>query len=145
MTKLDTTASILSEEAKNEFPEIIGESPPNHELLLHFGIEEVGSPGVVLDDATARATTCSCFKYKGRDMCWSKGIVGMLASEQQDTYCIAGKVYKAQPALTERYEKFAAAAEEAHRKIEALPKGTERLEVWLQEMGKELSQRGIEV
>lgn len=119
--------------------------PSDHELLLHFGIEEVGSPGVVLDEATARATPCSCFLYKGKDMCWSKGIIGLLTQDQENIYCVAGKAYKAQPALTDRYTKFAEAAKEAHKKIEAMPKGTERLETWLEEMGKELSSRGIEV
>jgi len=119
--------------------------PSDHELLFHFGIEEVGSPGVVLDEATARATPCSCFAYKGKDMCWSRGIIGMLAQPQQAVYCVASKTYKTQPALTERYNRFAEAAEEAHKKIEAMPKGTERLETWLEEMGKSLSKRGIEV
>ncbi|HUV52283.1 MAG TPA: hypothetical protein VMW64_04325 [Dehalococcoidia bacterium] len=121
------------------------ELPSDHELLLHFGVEELASPGVVLDEARARATPCSCFTYKGKDLCWSKGIVGMLAADQQDIYCVAGKMYKAQPALTKRYETFAEAAEEAHKKIEAIPRGTERLEVWLSAMGAELTKRGIEV
>lgn len=108
----------------------LGEMPSDHELLLHFGIEEVGSPGIVLDEAKAKATPCSCFSYKG-DKCWAKGIIGMLTPEQQETYCVAGKAYKAQPKLTERYSKFAAAAERAHREIEAMPKGGERLETWL--------------
>ena len=125
--------------------EIRSEMPSDHELLLHFGVEEIGSPGIVLYEATARATPCSCFTYKGKDLCWSKGIVGLLTQEQQNVYCVAGKAYKAQPALTERYARFAEAAEEAHKKIEAMPKGRERLEVWLTEMGRELSKRGIEV
>lgn len=120
------------------------ETPSDHELLLHFGVEELGSPGLVVDEATARATPCSCFSYKGKDLCWSKGIIGMLRQDQQDIYCVAGKAYKAQPKLVERYQRFAAAAEEAHKKIEALPKGA-RLEPWLEEMGKELSKRGIEI
>jgi len=125
--------------------EIRLEMPSDHELLLHFGIEEVGSPALVLDEARARATPCSCFTYKRKDYCWSKGCIGLLKSEQQNAYCVAGKAYKEQPKLVERYTTFAAAAEEAHKKIEAMPKGRERLEVWLTEMGKELSKRGIEV
>jgi len=149
MKNLDSAATTISEEAEKEFPEIKGklleEMPSNHELLFHFGIEEAGSPGAVLDEATARATPCSCFTYKGKDMCWSKGIVGLLAQDQQDIYCVAGKAYKPRPALTERYERFAEAAEEAHKTIEAMPKGMPRLEAWLGAMGKELSKRGIEV
>lgn len=120
-------------------------TPSDHELLLHFGIEEVGSPGVVLDEATARATPCSCFTYKGKDLCYSRGIIGMLSQPQQEIYCVAGKAYKEQPKLVERYQRFAAAAEEAHKKIETMPKGRGRLEVWLTEMGRELETRGITV
>ena len=178
MTNLEETASIISEEAGKEFPDIdikerlkateerlkrgeellakgrelieesqriLEELPSTHELLFHFGIEEAGSPGAVLDEAAAKASPCSCFTYKGKDLCWSKGIIGMLTQDQQKLYCIAGKTYKAQPALTERYDRFAEAAEEAHKKIEAMPKGMPRLEVWLGAMGTELSKRGIEV
>ena len=125
--------------------EILTTMPSDHELLLHFGIEEVGSPAIILDEATARATPCSCFTYKGKDLCWSRGAIGLLKQEQLDIYCVAGKAYKAQPKLVERYTRFAEAAEEAHKKIEVMPKGRERLEVWLTEMGKELSKRKIEV
>jgi len=119
--------------------------PNDHELLLHFGVEELASPGVVLDEARARATPCSCFTYKGRDLCWSKGIIGMLKSEQQQEYCVAGKSYKAQPKLKARYERFAEAAEEAHKEIERMPSGKERLLTWLDAMSKQLAKRGIEV
>ena len=119
--------------------------PSDYELLFHFGIEEAGSPGAVLDEATAKVSPCSCFTYKGKDMCWSKGIVGLLTQDQQRVYCVAGKAYKPRPALTERYTKFAEAAEEAHKKIEAMPTGMPRLEAWLGAMGQELSKKGIEV
>lgn len=121
------------------------ELPPNHELLLHFGIEEVGSPAIILNEARARATPCSCFTYKGKDLCWSRGAIGLLKQEQLGIYCVAGRTYKAQPKLVERYTRFAEAAEEAHKKIEDMPKGMPRLEVWLGAMGEELSKRGIEV
>ena len=118
--------------------------PSDTELLLHFGVEELASPGLVIDEHTAKATPCSCFTYKGKDLCWSKGVIGMLKQEQQDAYCVAGKAYKTQPKLTERYTTFAEAAEAAHKKIEALPKG-ERLETWLSAMGEELGKRGIKI
>jgi len=121
------------------------ELPSDHEMLLHFGVEEVCSPGVVLDRATAIATPCNCFTYKDNDYCWSKGIVGMLAADQQRIFCVAGKTYKAQPKLVERYGRFAEAAKEAHKKIEGLPKGRERLSAWLEAMGEQLTQRGIEI
>lgn len=125
--------------------ELSSELPSDHELLLHFGIEEVGSPGLVVDEARAKASPCSCFAYKGKDLCWSNGIIGLLTQPQQNVYCVAGKIYKEQPALTERYARFAEAAERAHKEIESMPKGTERLEVWLAAMGRELAKEGIEV
>jgi len=126
--------------------ELLSEGMPSTpELLLHFGIEEAGSPGAILDEATAKASPCSCFTYKGKDMCWSKGIIGLLTQDQQGVYCVAGKAYKPRPALTERYERFAEAAEEAHKKIEMMPKGMPRLEAWLGAMGEELSKRAIEI
>lgn len=125
--------------------EMSASMPSDHELLLHFGIEELGSPALILAEATARATPCSCFIYKGKDYCWSKGAIGLLKQEQEEIYCVAGKAYKEQPKLTKRYETFAEAAEEAHKKIETLPKGRERLMTWLSAMSEELSKRGIEV
>jgi len=119
--------------------------PSDHEMLLHFGVEELASPGLVINEARAKASPCSCFTYRGKDLCYSRGVIGMLKPDQQAIYCVAGKTYKAQPALTKRYQAFAAAAEEAHKKIEALPKGTERLDVWLKAMSEELSKKGIEV
>ena len=143
MTNLDTAASIVSEEAEKEFPE--AGMPSTHELLFHFGIEEAGSPGAVLYEATAKASPCSCFTYKGKDLCWSKGVIGLLTQNQQEVYCVAGKTYEPRPALTERYERFAVAAERAHKDIESMPKGMPRLEAWLSAMGRELAKEGIEV
>jgi len=136
--ELDSLASRIVKQIREEMPS-------DHELLLHFGVEELASPGLVIDEARAKASPCSCFTYKGKDLCWSKGIIGMLAADQQDIYCVAGKAYKAQPALTRRYETFAEAAEAAHKKIEAMPSGVERLEAWLGAMGEELAKKGIEV
>lgn len=136
--EIDNLASRIAKQ-------IHGEMPSDYELLFHFGIEEAGSPGAVLDEARAKASPCSCFTYKDKDLCWSKGIVGLLTQDQQGVYCVAGKNYKPQPALTERYTRFAEAAEEAHNQIETMPKGMPRLEAWLSAMGKELSKRAIEV
>ena len=40
--------------------------PSDHEFLLHFGIEEVGSPGIVLDEARARATRAAASPTRER-------------------------------------------------------------------------------
>ncbi len=101
------------------------------------------SPGIVINEERAKATPCKCFTYKGRDYCYSPGIIGMLETEQVPTYCPT-KTYEVRPGIKQRFEEFAEAAEAAHERIEEIPKG-ERLVPWLREMGKELRTRGIEV
>jgi hypothetical protein len=68
-------------------------APTDHELLLHFGQTELGSPGIVRDPARAKSSSCTCFKYKGKDICWTKGVIGTLSPEQKATYC-TNKVYR---------------------------------------------------
>ncbi|GAI71688.1 unnamed protein product [marine sediment metagenome] len=101
-------------------------------------------PGaLIVNPERAKATPCKCFTYKGRDYCWSPGAIGMLKQEEEAIYCPT-KEYEARPGITQRFEEFSEAAEEAHKEIESIPKG-ERLEPWLEAMGKALSKRGIEV
>jgi len=101
------------------------------------------SPGIVINEERAKATPCKCFTYKGKDYCYSPGIIGMLEAGQVPTYCPT-KAYEVRPGIKQRFEEFAEAAEAAHKKIEEIPKG-ERLVPWLTEMGKELRAKGIEV
>ncbi|MBA7634323.1 hypothetical protein ES703_41907 [subsurface metagenome] len=101
------------------------------------------SPGIVINEERAKATACKCFTYKGKDYCYSPGIIGMLEQEQEPAYCPT-KEYEVRPGIKQRFEEFATAAEAAHKKIEEIPKG-ERLIPWLTEMGKELRAKGIEV
>lgn len=101
------------------------------------------SPGIVINEERAKATPCKCFTYKGRDYCYSPGIIGMLEAGQVPIYCPT-KEYEVRPGIKQRFEEFAEAAEAAHERIEEIPKG-ERLVPWLTEMGKELKARGIEV
>ncbi len=101
------------------------------------------SPGIVINEERAKATPCKCFTYKGKDYCYSPGIIGMLEQEQEPAYCPT-KEYEVRPGIKQRFEEFAEAAEAAHKKIEEIPKG-ERLIPWLTEMGKELRARGVEV
>jgi hypothetical protein len=118
--------------------------PSDHELLLHFGETELCSPGIVVNVERARTSPCSCFTYKGKDICHVRGVIGTLNQDQQAMLCVAGKVYKEQPKLVERYQKFAEAAEIAHQQVATIPKG-ERMGTWLSAMATELSKRGIEV
>ena len=101
------------------------------------------SPGVVINEERAEATPCKCFSYKGKDYCYSPGIIGMLEEGQVSTYC-PSKEYEVRSGIKQRFEEFAEAAEAAHQKIEQIPKG-ERLMPWLTEMGRELKARGIEL
>jgi len=117
-------------------------------LLLHFTEHGLVGSGLVIDEARARSTPCNCFTYGGREYCFSPGIIGMISSkenpEQLAEYCKVGKTYEVKPGARERFEKFAEAAEAAHRKIEHIPQG-ERLVPWLREMGAELEKRGIKI
>jgi|GEM_PF-3796330 len=101
------------------------------------------SPGIVINEERAKASPCNCFTYKGKDYCYSRGIIGMLEAGQVPTYCPT-KEYEVRPGIKQRFEEFAEAAEAAHERIEEIPKG-ERLVPWLTEMGKELRARGVEV
>ena len=101
------------------------------------------SPGIVIDEERAKASPCKCFTYKGRDYCYSPGVIGMLEAGQVPTYCPT-REYEVRPGIKQRFEEFSEAAEAAHKKIEEIPKG-ERLVPWLTEMGKELRARGVEV
>jgi hypothetical protein len=101
------------------------------------------SPGIIINEERAKASPCKCFTYKGRDYCYSPGVIGMLEAGQVPTYCPT-KTYEVRPGIKQRFEEFAEAAETAHERIEEIPKG-ERLIPWLTEMGKELRARGVEV
>ncbi len=122
--------------------------PAGRGMLLHFTEHAIEGSGLVVNEARARATPCNCFTYKDREYCFSKGIIGMMSSaenpEQIAEYCKVGKTYEVRPGIKERFESFAGAAEEAHKKIETIPKG-ERLVPWLSAMGEELEKRAIEV
>ena len=122
--------------------------PAGRGMLLHFTEHAIEGQGLVVKEARARATPCNCFTYKGREYCFSPGIIGMMSStqnpEQIAEYCKVGKTYEVKPGIKKRFESFAEAAEEAHKEIEEIPKG-ERLKPWLTAMGEELEKRGIEV
>ena len=122
--------------------------PAGRGLLLQFTEHEIEGAGLVVSEARARATPCNCFSYKGREYCFSPGVIGLISGEKNPeqiaAYCKVGKTYEVKPGIKERFETFASAAEEAHEKIEEIPKG-ERLVPWLSAMGKELEKRGVEV
>lgn len=122
--------------------------PAGRGMLLHFTEHAIEGQGLVVNEARARATPCNVFTYKGREYAFSPGVIGLISGEknpeQMEAFCKAGKVYEVKPGIKQRFESFAEAAEEAHKKIEEIPKG-ERLVPWLTAMGEELEKRGLEV
>ena len=121
------------------------EAPDTYAMLMHFGIKELGSPGAVLDEARAVGSSCKCFGYDDKDYCFSKGVIGLLTQDQEKKYCALGKNYTVAPGIKKHFAEFSEAAKEAHKKIEDMKPGMERLETWLEAMGAELGKRGIEV
>lgn len=139
----NTVAAKVAEEIA---PTVL--DPAGRGMLLHFTEHAIEDGGLVVNEARAKATPCNCFTYKERDYCFSPGVIGMMSSkenpEQVTEFCKVGKTYEVKPGIKQRFEEFSEAAEEAHKKIESIPKG-ERLSPWLSAMGKELEKRGIEV
>jgi len=119
------------------------EEKHKHRLLLDLTVEELGSPGIVVNADLAARTPCKCYLVDDTEMCFSSGIIGTLSKAQVQAYCPTKEILK-EGGLVERVKAFKEAAKEAHAKIEALPRG-ERLEPWLKEMGESLRKRGIEI
>ena len=117
------------------------EEKKDHKLLMDLTVEEMGSPGIVVNPDLAARTGCKCYKVDDTLMCFSAGIIGTLSKPQIEAYCPTKEVLTT-GGIVERVKKFREAAAEAHKKIEAIPKG-ERLEPWLKAMGEELAKKGI--
>lgn len=116
----------------------------DHEILLNLLVEEMGSPGLVVDEARALISPCTCYKIAPtRTMCWSSGVIGTLTKEQEERFCPT-KEYKTSPKLERRMANWMEAVEICKAEIAELPKG-ERLDLWLSCMGRELGKRSIEV
>ncbi len=110
-------------------------------LLLNMAVESLGSPGIMVNEDIAARTPCRCYTYEGEPaICYSRGIIGSMSKGQIEAYC--------NPLIelgeSKRVREFRAAAAEAKKEIEGIPRG-ERLEPWLREMSKALRKRGIEI
>jgi hypothetical protein len=119
----------------------IGESTsnePGEDLLNYVSVLE--SPGRVLNEELATTTPCTCYRLPDRDLCFSKGVIGMLTQEQEERYC-PSKEYR-EDGVARRVAKFREAAETCKEQIAGIPKG-ERLGPWLSCMGGELRKRGV--
>lgn len=112
-------------------------------LLLHSVPYQEGSPGIVVNEATAMASPCRCIEYRpGKKLCFSKGIIGALSDEQEAIYCPVTEELES-PGLEKRLKDWMDAVETCKSEIAPIPKG-ERLEPWLSCMSRELKARGIE-
>ena len=141
---IDHELETKTERLRTELEDLRDEAFNRHRgVVLSDWVTSPDSPGIVINEERAKASPCKCFTYKGRDYCYSPGIIGMLEAGQVPTYCPT-KEYEVRPGIKQRFEEFASAAEAAHERIEEIPKG-ERLIPWLTEMGKELRARGVEV
>lgn len=113
-------------------------------LMLHSIPYSEGSPGIVVDEALAKATSCRCIEYRpGKKLCFSKGIVGALSDEQEKSYCPT-TVPLESPGLEKRLEGWMESVKTCKAEIAEIPKG-ERLEPYLSCMSRELTSHGIEV
>jgi len=112
-------------------------------LLLHSVPYQEGSPGIVVNEATAMASPCRCIEYRpGKKLCFSKGIIGALSDEQEAIYCPVTEELES-PGLEKRLKDWMDAVETCKAEIAPIPKG-ERLEPWLSCMSRELKARSIE-
>ncbi len=102
-----------------------------------------GSPGIVVDEAAAKTSRCSCIEYRpGKKLCFSKGIVGALSDEQEEIYCPTIEPIES-PGLEKRLKDWMESVETCKAEIAEIPKG-ERLEPWLSCMSRQLKAAGIE-
>lgn len=111
-------------------------------LLLNSIPYAYGSPGIVVDEATARATPCRCVEYKPEKfLCWSPGVVGALTDEQEKLYCPTTEKIE-RPGIVERMRNWQEAVDICKAEIAEIAKG-ERLEPWLSCMSRELAAREV--
>jgi len=139
LTKEEITA--LATKCAEEVLERVGEQ--DHDSLMLQSIPYAyGSPGIVVNEAVAKASPCRCFEYEpGKRLCFSKGIVGALSDEQEKLYCPTVEKIES-PGLERRLKGWMGAVKVCKAEIEPIPKG-ERLGPWLGCMSRELTARGI--
>ncbi|MBA7666588.1 hypothetical protein ES703_74669 [subsurface metagenome] len=114
-----------------------------HTLMLHAVAEMYGPGGIVVDEAKAKATPCSCTEYKpGKFWCTSKGVVGALTDKQEGLYCNPREIVE-RPGIKERMTKWGEAVEFCRGQLPPTD-GRTRLEIYLDCMSKELTKAGIE-
>lgn len=110
--------------------------------LIDYLPDIEGSPGLVVNEATAKVSPCTCYRVDETEMCFSKGVIGTLTKEQIGLYC-PQKFYKTQ-GLVKRVKGFKEGAAVCKVETKKYPKG-ERLKPWLECMGREAGKRSIEL
>lgn len=111
-------------------------------LMLHSVPYQEGSPGIVVNKTVAMTSPCRCIEYRpGKKLCFSKGIVGALSDEQENMYCSTTEKLES-PELERRLKGWMEAVDTCKAEIAPIPKG-ERLEPWLNCMGRELAAKGV--
>jgi len=114
-------------------------------LLLHSVPYIHGSPGLVVDEARARATSCKCVEYApNKRLCWSAGIIGAMTDEQEREYCPT--TYDiSRPGTVERMRKWRESVDACKGELAKIPNATgeERVTTWLRCMSSALSAKGV--
>jgi hypothetical protein len=108
-------------------------------LIFHSIPYAHGSPGIVVDADVAARTPCKCYD----NICFSRGIIGALDAAQREAYCPTTE-HVTSPGMTRRLKNWQEAVNVCKKEIAKYEKG-ERLEPWLECMGRELPKRGIEI
>jgi len=115
------------------------------ELMLHSIPYLEGSPGIVVDEAKARATPCRGVEYKpGKWLKFSPGIVGALSDVQEEVYCPETIAFES-PGLQRRLTSWQETVDGCKKEIALIPKeeSERRLVTWMQCMSRGLEKRGI--
>lgn len=132
-------------ERRMEVVEAEGGTEPWHGTTTDFLPSMTGSPGIVVDEGVARATPCTRFDLgEGKELVYSKGIVGGLDEGQKALYCPETTTKPLSEAQQQRLRDWRDAANVCKGEIAEVPKG-EQLQPWLGCMSRELSARGLEL
>lgn len=129
--ELDKLSTKLAEKIKEDTSTAV--------LILHSIPFAHGSPGIMVDPDVAARTPCKCYD----NICFSRGIIGSMSEAQREAYCPKIE-HVTSPGMTRRLKDWRESVDVCKAEIEEYPKG-ERLEPWLNCMGRELPKRGIEI
>lgn len=136
VSQLERRLTVVEEQERSE---------PWHDGLVATLPSLEGSPGFLVDPGVARATPCTRIELgEGREVMFSKGIVGALDEEQKALYCPETITKPVSPKQQERIRAFQDAAQTCKGEIESVPKG-ERMRPWIECMSREARSRGVEL